>query len=214
MPRYSIKEIYREALNPSVGDRDTLLFGNYYNPPTEEETDTRPEYVKPYVKIWGDTSGTIDSIISRDFGDYVMIEECDDVHRALDVFRMSNIVYLLTHDTELRMVYKAFTSDFNPVENYDRYEKTDVHTDSSGGAKTQTSPDDSENFYNVGNAESEAESDVGTTSRIHGNIGVTEAVTMIDHTVSYFGENSMYDYLIRKLIGESCILVDYGNNAL
>ena len=217
MAKWKIKDLFKVAQTGEQSE-GTFLFQDYYDAPTQEgeepPMDVRPGWIKLYVDTTYNLFHTNDFVIGEKYGDYLFLVDANTVEDAYDRFVRWNIVYTITHRTELDMVYKALTSEFNPVENYDRYEQTDVHTDSSGGAKSQTSPDDSETFYNVGNAESEAESDVGTTSRIHGNIGVTEAVTMIGHTVDYFGSNAMYDYLIDKIITDNCILVDYGDNAL
>lgn len=215
MAKWTIKDLVQYQANDTLLKTTTFLFGDYYDAPDDEtEIDTRPGWAKEYVDAVYGTYHQSDFMIGEKYGDWVLISEADDIAHAYQKFRNWSVIYTITHRSELNMVYKAMRSEFNPVENYDRYEQTDVHTDSSGGAKSQTSPDDSETFYNVGNAESEAESDVGTTSRIHGNIGVTEAVTMIGHTVDYFGNNSMYDYLVEKIIEDCCILVDYGDNAL
>lgn len=215
MPKWTIKELCQYQGNDTVLKSTTFLFGNYYDPPTEEEAeDLRPGWAKEYVSAVYDTFHQSDFMIGEKYADWVLIVEADTIERAYQMFRNWCTIFTITHRIELDMVYKALRTEFNPLENYDRIENTDVRNETLGNAKTQTSPDDSENFFNVGNADSYASGTTGTTSHIHGNIGVTEAVTMIDHTVNYFGDNSMYDYLIERLINDCCYLVDYGNNAI
>lgn len=216
MAHYTIKELFDYWLETDGQTTDkTFLFSDYYKPPTdEEETDTRPLFVLPYVNAWYLTNKVPDSIISEKYSDYIFMVDSPDVATAYTRFTRTAIVYTITHNTEMLRVYDAMTTDFNPLDNYDRTEETTDNGSSTSGATSKTAPDDSETFYNVGSADSSGTTSNTRLSHIHGNIGVVDTVTLIKNTTGFFTENSMYDYLINAVINDSCFMVDYGNNAL
>lgn len=186
---------------------NTFLLQDMYDAPEPEETDTRPEWVKLYADTFAQTGGLIDDLIRDKYGAFVFCTDNETPIEAYKQFYKWNIVYTITHNAELGFVYKAFTDKFEPRENYDRYEDTNVNTDMSSGATSKTSPDDNEDFYNVGSADSTTNGDVKTESHIHGNIGVVDAPTMARNVINMFGENGWIEYFIEKLIKENCILI-------
>lgn len=212
MALYTIREIEEYQRTQHEHEKYDVMFDGRYLHPAEGEV--VPDIVNTYLTIWQASRGIIDQTIEKDYGDWVFTYDCDSVENAARVFGFTNLFYVETHKEELQKVHDAFYAQFNPVENYDRIEDTTNTTDSttiaSASGSTQVSPDTSELFYNTGASETGAQTDVDgtvtTTSHIHGNIGVTEAVAMIDHSISFFGSNSEYDYLIRKLINNSCVL--------
>lgn len=196
-------------MNPTEGARHTLLFGDYYDIDEEAETDTRPDYLKVYVDTWHNYLGIPDDIIARNYGDWVYMVDCATVDEAYTKFMRSNVVYCLTHDTELKMLYKAFTTDFNPLENYDRHEDIDVDNTGNTGTTAKVSTDDTEAFYNMSSGANDVDLNTHTDAHIHGNIGVTTSTQMLNETVNYFVNNSWYDTFINKIIKDGCFLVDY-----
>lgn len=214
MAKYTIKELYAhytDSIRPVVYN-ECFLGGRYwrFNPTDPEtETDTRPNYLKAYADVYG-----VDAVIVSKYGDYVYNVDCDTVANAWNRFTLDNEVFRITHNTELSMIYKAFTTDFNPLENYDRIESTSVSSSSTSGATSKTAPDDSETFYNVGSADSSASGTNITASRVHGNIGVTQATDMIKNTVQYFNSNAYIDVFIDRVIRDNCFMVDYGYNII
>lgn len=209
MANYTIKELYEAYLNDErpTPYAQTCFLGGYswcFEPLTPEETDTRPEWVQEMA------NATYEPTFARKYGSWVYVHDSDDVYEALDHFQIDNVVYELTHRTSLTMTHKALISTYNPIHNYDRHEETKVVTDMTVGAKTQTAPDDSELFFNVGSGSTDTDGDVTTTSDISGNIGVTRSDEMVKAVVNTYSDPmfSMYDVLVSRLIGYSCILVD------
>ncbi len=113
---------------------------------------------------------------------------------------------------------KGFDADFNPIENYDRYEDiNDVGHNSSessnkGNNLNKTSGYDSEELVNADSSESSnAFNNAGEynnthKAHIHGNIGVTTSVKMLEEFTQFYKNNNIYsmicdlfadEYLIR-----------------
>lgn len=206
MARYSISELYnykQENWHGAPELRPSLMFGFSYMPPQSATPDERPEFIKNYV----DRRADADNEISRRYADWYLCYDCDNIDTAFNYFVADNVLYIKMHMSELLKVEGAFNSEFNPIENYDRVEETTVNTDMTNGTTSKVAPDDTETFFNVGNADSTTSGDVTTTSHIHGNIGVTQATEMIRNTIDLYGNNAMYDYLISKLIANNCFLV-------
>lgn len=210
MRNYTIKEMYEYVQTiPETIPTPLLMCGAYWYAPEilpPGATDTRPDYMKFFVN----NAGTFESDICKKYGSWVYTEPAESVALAWQSFVQSNVVYELTHRTSLLMTEKALNSTYNPVHNYDRHEETKVTTDMTVGAKTQTAPDDSELFFNVGSGSTDTDGDVTTTSDISGNIGVTRSDEMVKAVVNTYSDPmfSMYDVLVSRLIGYSCILVD------
>ena len=215
MAKWTIKELTHYQGNDPDLKTTTFLFGNFYDPPTEEEAeDLRPGWAKEYTDAVYGTYHQSDFVIGEKYGDWTLMTEADDIEHAYQVFRNWAVIYTITHRTELDMVYKAFRTEYNPTENYDRYEVTEDEGGVTTGATSKTSPDDSELFYNVGSADSETDTNNKRESHIHGNIGVTTTTAMIREAVTYFSDNAFMDWFIERIIKDSCYICDYGNNAL
>lgn len=135
MAHYSIRELYK-AWDDT--DLNTLLMGNFYEAPVEG-VDIRPEFIKAYVDVDVASGHTVDKRISRKYSDYVLVEDYDNIDDALAGFIDDNYVYILTHNAELTKMYDALMSEFNPIENYDRYEDTSTANSESTSEHTSTS---------------------------------------------------------------------------
>ena len=187
MQRYTINEMFHVKHS-----ENSLLLGSY-------TTSDKP--ISPYLDI----AEVVDPTIARKYSGWIYYVEAETADDALTMLNADSVVWVRTHAGELAKVYEAFTSVFNPVENYDRYEetttastsstttqgtttnnlstttnntRTDDTTSTSDGTASnsntgtsQTSPDDSENFYNLGKA-----TDSGTSSS-HGTVSNTGTVT-------------------------------------
>lgn len=217
MKKWTITEMLDYKRNNDLYKDNTFLLQDYYDPPenaTPETPDTRPDFVKNYVDTVYATNKVFDDVIGSKYGEFRMFEPRETVEQAYREFYMWCITFVLTHNAELTHIYKAYTEKFDPRENYDRYEETNVNTDMSSGATSKTAPDDSETFFNVGQGDSTTQGDVLTTGHIHGNIGVVDAPTMARNVFSTFGQGGWIDYFIERMISESCYLVDNGINII
>jgi len=206
MAKYTIKELH-DYWKENVTNK-TFLFSNYYDAPVG--TDTRPAWVKPYVDNDTSSNYIFDDYVAERYAEWSLMYDCDTVANAYQKFLNSNGVYGLTHTTELNMIHKAFTTDFNPLENYDRLESSQTDVDASSGANSKVAPDNAETFYNTGSAESTSDSTTVVSSRVHGNIGVTQATDMLRNTVEYFNDNAYINVLIDRIISDSCYMIDNG----
>lgn len=211
--KYTIKELYEAYKNderPTPYTNTSFLGGAAwcFEAVTPEDIDTRPDWVKTAA------ANAYEPAFVRTYGDWCYERAFDDVYAALDAFQNDNYVYELLHRTSLEMVYKAFTAEFNPIENYDRTEDTDVVSNSTSGATNKVATDDTEDFYNTANATGSMDGTTTTTSRIHGNIGVTRSDQMTAAIVEQYSDArfSMMYVFYDRLVQNCCYLVDYGND--
>lgn len=212
--RFSIKEMYNYKLGIRPANTKTFLVQGQYDPPADPETDTRPDFIKSYVDTDYATNNAFDTIINEKYGDYVFTVDCESVSEAYFRFTSWNVVYLITHNTELSMLYKAHTVNYNPIENYDRNEETTTATQMLNGGTSMVAPDDSELFTNVASGTSSANGSQTVTGHVHGNIGVTTNATMQNEVYNLYRNNAWVDYFISTIIRDSCILIDYGYNTI
>lgn len=213
MANYSIKELLEFKKGDSSLTNSTFLFANYYKPPIAPDPenppiDNRPEFIKTYVDVDLNNFTMLDDYIGDKYGNYVFSIPTDNIVNAYVKFTNHNFMLTKTHENEFSFVYHAYVDEFNPRDNYDRREETTVTTDMTVGATTQTAPDDSELFFNVGSGSTDTDGDVTTTSHISGNIGVVDAPTMAKNVISFFGGSGWIEYFIERLIKDNCILVD------
>lgn len=213
MALYTIKEMYdyykgNTTLYPST----CFMGGNSWIANVEIPTDL-PDYVIMYQNFY---NGWLDPQIARKFGAWRLCYEADSIADAYDIFVKENIMHEKMHRVELKKIFEAINSEFNPVENYDRYEDATVsnngNTTASSTGTGLVAPDDAETFFNTSQSDSSASSTTqniqGTTSHIHGNIGVVDAPTMIDRVLKVFSNASWYDAFIGSCIENCCFLVD------
>lgn len=94
--------------------------------------------------------------------------------------------WLLANQENLNRIYQALYHDYNPVENYDKYSDitatpningVDVETQNSNLIETSMTLTDKSVVKGNANLQSKS------TEHTHGNIGVTEASTMITHEI-------------------------------
>ena len=121
-------------------------------------------------------------------------------------------------------MFQAIKSDFNPVENYDRYEdrstsESSAFSDSSSSYMSDSSTHSESQLNDVSafntsdyqpsdrnqtagrndatNAQTALSRNAGTrdfheSAHIHGNIGIMEASTMVQHTIDLYAANDIY----------------------
>lgn len=213
MANFTIRELLTAKMRDLDYRNGTFLFQHFYDRPIEDDTeDLRPGWAKEYTdtvypQYVGD-SHPVDDYIATKYGEWVFTTSADSADSAYTKFYNYCTTFSLLHRSELDMVYKAFRTEYNPTENYDRYEITEDEGGVTIGATSKTSPDDSEMFYNVGGADSNTDTSNKRESHIHGNIGVTTTTAMIREAVSYFTDNAFMDWFIERIIKDSCILVD------
>lgn len=211
--RFSIREMYDAYKNEPITYERYCFLGSHdwcYNPdPSDPQPDTRKDYIKSYADVW-----KIDDVVVDKYGDYCFVVDCPDALTAYHKFVNNNIVYALTHDAELSMLYKAHHVDYNPIENYDRNEETTTATQMLNGGTSMVAPDDSELFTNVASGTSSANGSQTVTGHIHGNIGVTTNATMQNEVYKLYRNNAWIEYFISTIVKDSCILIDYGYNVI
>lgn len=124
-------------------------------------------------------------------------------------------------------LYKAFKSEYNPIENYDRFENiTDKrdnkfdfngHTSDNSNSLNKVSGYNSNNLVNdssndtSGNA-STTNSTVGNdtnvhTAHIHGNIGVTTSSMMLAEYIKTQPKLNIYEIITNMFAESFCIMV-------
>lgn len=124
----------------------------------------------------------------------------DDLKAAIDA-------WFYVHYMEHLNLWKTYFYEYNPIENYNRYEHLADHTDdvlnrahSKGTSENQVSPYNSVTYVedNKNDTETTSDSDrdvdLHHESHIHGNIGVTTTQQMIQ------GERDIVDWNIYDVI--------------
>lgn len=124
-------------------------------------------------------------------------------------------------------LYKAFIADFNPVENYDRYESVSDLTTSehSSRATSSNSGNTSENVssydsdemipnsssVDISNTNASTGSNeqvrIGHEAHIHGNIGVTTGTQMLTEFTNFYSNKNLYKSIADMFTSEFCIMI-------
>lgn len=174
-----------------------------------------------------DKQTLIDTIVFS-FGDlYLTNTDIEWTKRAITVWG-------LRHKYYLDELYKTLSYEYNPIENYDRYEE---YTDTTNSTETATSENSASNTTNsttnnnvaaydaqtlqpdtastdTGTASAQSAGESQTTSagtiahsaHIHGNIGVTTAAQMIEGQRKIINI-SFYDEAAKLFASEFCIML-------
>lgn len=125
----------------------------------------------------------------------------------------------ITRQQSWQRAYDALYAEFNPVENYDRYEdvkernrgSNSTSSSSSSSASERTFPDTGMTETGQGSASgSGSGSSQGQSQRkahIHGNIGVTTAPQMISEVLDKLVNRSIYELIINDFKRKFCVEV-------
>lgn len=164
---------------------------------------------------------TLPESVNKDVLIYLLLQnygEFEPVYTDLDFLKTSIGMWSTAHQYTFNKFADGFAADFNPVENYDRYEDS---SDSGQNSANNKSTSDNLNKVSgfdsstlVDNASDISSADMNTSgsfanthkAHLHGNIGVTTAPAMLKEFFDLYGSNNIYtmigelfadDYLIR-----------------
>ena len=124
-------------------------------------------------------------------------------------------------------LYKAFTSEFNPVENYDRYESitdstvsnhsSNANSNNTGNTTENVSAFDSNDMIpnssntDISNTNASTSSNesitTGHEAHIHGNIGVTTGTQMLTEFTNFYSNKNLYKSIADMFTAEFCIMI-------
>lgn len=182
---------------------------------------------KPFLTVAGlyaydntifDDLSIPDGMNADDVRDKILVDnaELPLIYADTDVFQLQLRVWCKTHALSWGRMYDALTTDYSPLENYDRQEEfTDTGTD--------TGSTEAENLRQVGgwnNAEgwSDSEKNTGSSSdsrnttnrrvgRMHGNIGVTTSQQMLESEIDLRGKYNMLQIISDSFRENFCIQI-------
>ena len=155
----------------------------------------------------------IDTILIRG-GDYEVIYPDGDFMQ----FAIKN--WSARTQEAMARIYEALHKEFDPIENYDRYEDyTDNGSGSASGNTTGMSTHDKSAFdsslysldtmdTDTADTATEYNNELTHTAHVHGNIGVTTAQQMIDAQLKLFENNEVYDTVATMFLREFVIPVE------
>lgn len=130
-----------------------------------------------------DTDALIDTII-MEYG------EMEPLYNSAVYIKRWVMNWAKTHKFFVDRAVRVLNEEYNPLENYDRFEdwtetgKGSVKSGNSSDSVSQVSPDDGNGWFNESKATGTSTADTTSdntgnhTGRIHGNIGVTTAQQM------------------------------------
>lgn len=159
--------------------------------------------------------------IDRDTLIYLLLQrygEFDLIYTDYDFMKKSIKHWSVSHQVTFKKWLEGFKAEYNPVENYDRYEDIRDKGTNSNSSNTESNALDKKSGYNndvmvndsSNNSDStfngNSEYDNTHSAHIHGNIGVTTAPKMLEEMFKLYGKTNLYtlicdlfadEYLIR-----------------
>lgn len=165
--------------------------------------------------------------------DRIMIRcgEFSVMHTNIDYMHHQILNFFKVHKFTFEKWLDAITQEFNPIENYDRYEEyegggTNESSGTSSGTSSGSNTDTlTKAAYNSStyepyekNTGSVSSTDSGSSSsdgefteehesHIHGNIGVTTSQQMIQSSIDLYGGFNIYIAISDMFCDEFCIMV-------
>lgn len=175
--------------------------------------------IKFYNPEWGSAyldNDSVDWIFQYYYGSFI-VDGVDTVNidKLMEELKKRTYVFIVTYGDALNRLYKETLVEFDPIENYDRkedctntytpvgeeyHERNNLGDDTINHTQTaynNNTIDSDKTQYNSSVTEktgySEGRKDTTiTTSRIHGNIGVTTAPEMLAEFDSYYVNQSFW----------------------
>lgn len=104
-------------------------------------------------------------------------------------------------------ILDAMSAEYNPIENYDRREDWIDNADSSGGYQNKVAGFNIADQTDSTSSEQQTKSNSSHSGRIHGNIGVTMAQTMITAEIDMRAKFDIMQIIINEFKQRFCIMV-------
>ena len=148
---------------------------------------------------------SIDSIAYKMFGSYVL----DDVENPLKTMDTNTLteeltlnatMFLETNETYLSRLWEIESLKFSPIENYDRKTDSESTNTRENTNETKISAFDSNDYQNNALISDNNDDHNVLTERVHGNIGVTTTVQMLEQDTNYWNKNNMYQTIAEKFM--------------
>ena len=103
--------------------------------------------------------------------------------------------------------YRAITAEYDPIENYNRFEDWTDTAHSEGAGSSEVAGFDSGKMTPRDGSQSAADSNSDHHGRIHGNIGVTTSTAMVQEEVNLRRKLSMVDIIVNDFKSRFTLLV-------
>ena len=148
--------------------------------------------------------------IDRDALIYLLLQrygEFDLIYTDYDFMKDSIKHWSISHQVTFKKWLEGFRAEYNPVENYDRYEDyTDKgnnsnHSNSNSNALNKRSGYNNDNMVNdssnISDNSFSGDGEYTNThiAHMHGNIGVTTAPKMLDEMFKLYGNTNLYSLI-------------------
>lgn len=103
--------------------------------------------------------------------------------------------------------YKAIMAEYDPIENYNRFEDWEDTAHSEGAGSSEVAGFDSGKMTPRDGSQSAADSNSAHKGRVHGNIGVTTSAAMVREEVELRRKLSMVDIIVNDFKSRFVLLV-------
>lgn len=116
-------------------------------------------------------------------------------------------------------IYKAITTEYNPLENYNRTETWDDTENEETSASSSGTDTHKVTGYNSGDLVTQSQDDTsgtgsgsrdrtfGRTGNVSGNIGVTTSQQMLNQEIDVAGRTDIYKYISESFKRRFCLMV-------
>lgn len=131
-----------------------------------------------------------------------LLDECgeyDTISFDASIMKQKTERFFRRYKLEFEKVMEALNKEYNPIENYDRYETIS----DAGSNENKTASYDSEDYANS----NKQLIDNNRVAHLHGNIGVTQTQDMIRNEMRLRATANIYDYITDKFTFELCVPV-------
>ena len=141
--------------------------------------------------------------IDKDILVNTIFDECAEFEPlTIDVDLMKakiNNFFAKNYDNFNRL-YQYTQIEYNPIENYDRKTDSESTNTRESTNETKISAFDSNDYQNNALISDNNDDRNVLTERVHGNIGVTTTVQMLEQDTNYWNKNNMYQTIADKFL--------------
>lgn len=160
--------------------------------------------------------------LDKDSFIYLLLQrygEFEIMYTDFDFVKESIKYWSIANQSNFKRLYDTISAEYNPIENYDRYEDILDTSKSSGNIGSNSTNNEKVSGYDsnelVDNSENKTNSATNSssnaenkhTAHIHGNIGVTTSSAMQKEVLALYKANNIYSIIAEMFAEEYLILV-------
>lgn len=133
--------------------------------------------------------------------------ELELIYSSIEPLKIAIEVWSKSRAWTWQRYAKMLSTDYDPIENYNRMEESSTQLTASNNSKTKSAVYNETEMVDTASGESSGNNSGTTSSHIHGNIGVTTTQKMIEEELNITEKINIYEFIANDFRRRFCVMV-------